>query len=93
MSRFVDELKRRGVIRAALLYVGSAWIVLQVVDVVGDILNWPDSYGQFVLIVLVVGFPIAMVLSWFYQFTKRGIRQESDVTDLRSVSELSLIHI
>jgi len=72
MSLFT-ELKRRNVFRMALLYLGAAWLVVQVVDVLIDRGPLPESLGPVMLIVLAIGFPIALLLAWFYEVTPEGI--------------------
>jgi hypothetical protein len=64
MSLFT-ELKRRNVFRMALLYLGAAWLVMQVVDLLIDRGPLPESLGPVMLTVLAIGFPIALILSWF----------------------------
>jgi TolB-like protein len=74
----VSELRRRNVFRMAALYLVSAWLVLQVVDVLGAILVWPLWTGQVALAILAVGFPIALIISWFYEVTPAGVRREEE---------------
>ncbi len=74
----LSELKRRNVHRMAALYVAAAWLVLQVVDVLKDNLSLPDWIGSAVFAVLAIGFPIALIISWFYEVTPEGITLDSD---------------
>ncbi len=74
----LSELKRRNVHRMAVLYAAAAWLVMQVVDVVEGKLPLPDWMGGAVLVVLAVGFPIALIISWFYEVTPEGITLDSD---------------
>ena len=78
MSLFL-ELRRRNVLRMAVLYLGAAWLILQVVDVLIDRGPLPESLGPITLWVLVTGFPIALVLSWFYEVTPEGVALDEDV--------------
>ena len=75
----ISELKRRSVFRMAALYVVAAWLVMQVVGVLIDLGTLPPWVGPFVLPLLVVGFPIAVALSWFYEITPQGIALDEDV--------------
>ena len=77
MSLF-SELRRRNVHRMAALYMAAAWLVMQVVDVVEGKLPLPDWMGSAVLAVLAVGFPIALIISWFYEVTPEGISRDTD---------------
>jgi TolB-like protein len=84
--RLISELKRRNVFRMAVLYVVVAWLVMQVAEVVIGLANLPDWSGQVVLAVLAVGFPIALVISWFYELTPEGVALEKDVPEGTSIT-------
>ena len=71
--KLFSELKRRNVFRMALLYLGAAWLVIQVVDVMIDRGPLPESLGPVMLYVLAIGFPISLLLAWFYEVTPEGI--------------------
>jgi TolB-like protein len=75
----IAELRRRSVFRMAALYLGGAWLIMQVVDVLEDPLRLPDWTASALLAVLVIGFPIALVLSWFYELTPEGVTLDEDV--------------
>lgn len=77
MSLF-SELRRRNVFRMALLYLGAAWLIMQVVDLLIDRGPLPDSIGPITLTVLAIGFPIALIISWFYELTPEGISLDTD---------------
>lgn len=64
---FLTELKRRGVVETALAYLVVGWLVLQVGDVTFDQLHLPQWLGTFVTILIIAGFPIALVLAWFIE--------------------------
>ncbi len=76
---FFEELKRRNVFRVGIAYVIVSWIVLQVVDIVLPMLALPESAGRFILLLLLAGFPIALVLGWAFEMTPQGIKRERDV--------------
>ena len=63
----------------AVLYVVAAWVIMQVAEVIIALASLPAWTGSLVLTVLAVGFPIALVLSWFYEITPEGIALEDDV--------------
>ena len=67
------ELKRRNVYRAAVAYGVVAWFLTQLTTQVLPLFEIPNSAMRFVVIALVVGFPIAMLLSWLYELTPEGI--------------------
>jgi len=73
-----SELKRRNVFRMATLYVVAAWLIMQVAEVVVALAALPEWSGRVVLILLAIGFPIALVFSWFYELTPEGVSLEKD---------------
>ena len=75
----VSELRRRNVLRMAALYAVAAWLIMQVAEVVLTLAAFPYWSGQVVLVLLAIGFPIALVFSWFYELTPEGISLERDV--------------
>ena len=85
---FLEELKRRNVIRVGVAYVVAAWVLMQVVDLLAPILEWPDSVARIALYLLLVGFPIALLMSWFYQITPDGISLDEEIDPARSGSKV-----
>lgn len=84
--RFFAELKRRNVFRMAALYVVASWLVLQVADVLVGVLGVPDWTMRFVLMLLVIGLPFALIFSWVYEMTPEGLRRERDIPREGSVT-------
>jgi len=64
----IESLSRRGVFETGLAYLILGWLVIQVADIVFDQLHLPGWAGTFVTVLVIVGFPIALVLSWFLEF-------------------------
>lgn len=63
-----ENLKRRGVLEAALAYLIVGWLLIQIADIVFAQLHFPAWAGTFVTVLVIAGFPIAIVLSWFLEF-------------------------
>ncbi len=78
-TNFLTELKRRNVYRAAVAYGVVAWFLTQLTTQVFPFFKISDSAVRFVVIALAVGFPIAMLLSWVYEFTPEGIVRTEDL--------------
>jgi TolB-like protein/Flp pilus assembly protein TadD len=78
-KKFFGELKRRNVYRAAVAYGMVAWLLTQVATQVFPFFDIPNSTVRFIVIALVLGFPIAMLLSWLYELTPEGFVREEDV--------------
>ena len=70
---FVTELKRRKVFQVAAVYLIVAWLVMQVVDVVSGPLLLPEMFARIVIVVLAIGFPITLMLSWVFDVTPEGV--------------------
>ena len=70
---FFSELKRRNVLRMAVFYAVTAWLVMQIAEVIIGLASLPEWTGQAVLAILAIGFPIALILSWVFEFTPKGI--------------------
>lgn len=75
----ISEIKRRNVLRMAALYLGSAWLIMQVVDLLIDRGPLPESLGPITLMVLAIGLPIALILSWFYEITPEGVTLDENI--------------
>ncbi|MEM9305610.1 MAG: tetratricopeptide repeat protein, partial [Pseudomonadota bacterium] len=82
----LTELRRRNVFRMAVLYVVSAWLVLQVGDVLFGVLGVPDWSLRLLLAFLALGFPFALIFSWIYELTPEGVKKESEVDRTTSVT-------
>lgn len=67
------RLRRRGVVRVALSYLVIAWLVLQIGDVVLDPLGAPPWAMRTLIVLAAVGFPVALLLAWFLEFSPSGI--------------------
>ncbi len=86
MSIF-SELKRRNVFRVGLMYVIASWIILQVTDVGVSLLHIQTWVGKLILVLLTVGFPLALMFSWLYEFTPEGLKRESRVDSGRPTTD------
>jgi len=82
MLRFLAELKRRKVIQTAVLYAVASWALLQVAALLLDMLEVPPWGLKLVFVLLLIGFPLALLLSWMHQVTPEGIRRETPVPEL-----------
>ncbi len=81
MNKFIRELRRREVLRTAGLYVGVAWILIEVASVLLDAFEAPDWALQAIIIVAVIGLPVTLVLAWIFDVTEHGIQVQADPTD------------
>ena len=85
-KNFFAELKRRNVIRAVILYVGAVWALAQGISQLGPSVGAPEWATRWFLVAAVIGFPFALVLSWFYEFTPEGLKRESEIDPGESIT-------
>ena len=69
---FFEELKRRKVFRVAASYAVVAFIIMQLVEILYPMFNFPQWTQQFTVIIVLLGFPIAVILSWVFDKTPQG---------------------
>lgn len=81
MHKLIKELRRREVFRTAGLYVGIAWIAVEVASVLFDAFEAPDWALQAVIIIAVIGLPVTIVLAWIFDITEKGIEVQAEPTD------------
>jgi zinc protease len=84
MSLF-SELRRRNVIKVALLYAVASLLVLWVVDRAVTSLVLPVWTSQFVVLLLAIGFLVALIFAWVYEITPQGIKKGVDVDQTQSI--------
>jgi len=70
---FFEELKRRNVFRVGAAYVVIAWLLIQVADVLLPRLGAPEWFVNALMLVIVLGFPVALVIAWVFEVTPGGI--------------------
>lgn len=79
MKHLINELQRRGVWRAVLVYLAGAWLVVQVLETLVPIFGMPETSIRWVVIVLAVGVVPVVALSWAFEWTAEGLRANADV--------------
>src|SRR5262245_45676800 len=80
------ELKRRNVIRAAILYLGAVWALAQGISQLGPSLGAPEWALRWFLVAAGIGFPLWVAFAWFYEFTPEGLKRESDIDPAESIT-------
>jgi TolB-like protein/Tfp pilus assembly protein PilF len=82
---FFSELKRRNVYKVAVAYAVVAWLVIQAASIFLPAFDAPPWVMKIFIIVIIFGFPVALILSWAFEITPEGIKLESDVTPNESI--------
>ena len=72
-ATFIAELRRRRVFRVAAVYGGVAFVLFQIIDSIFEPLHIPEWIGSLIIILLLVGFPLAVGLAWVFDITPEGI--------------------
>jgi len=83
---FFAELKRRNVLRAAAFYAASAWLLVQVATQVFPFFHIAEWVVRWIVVAASIGFPFAMLFSWFYEWTPHGIQRESEIPPNESIT-------
>ena len=76
--KVLSELRRRKVYQVAAFYAAAAWGLLQVADIVFPRLGLPDWSVTFLFALEAVGFPLALILSWIFDYTPDGVVRTGD---------------
>src|SRR5438128_3396057 len=76
---FFAELKRRNVYKVAVAYAVVGWLVIQVASTVLPTFHAPEWVAQTLVVIVILGFPIALVLAWAFELTPEGLKRAEDV--------------
>jgi TolB-like protein len=90
ITTFLRELKRRRVLRTASYYVVGAWVALQVVEVLADA-GLPPGTLRNLLILLSFGFPLVLVIGWFFDVSTEGITKTGPVAESEQLPALEFL--
>jgi TolB-like protein/Tfp pilus assembly protein PilF len=82
-SRFWQELKRRKVIYVITVYASAAFVIIELVNNVVEPLNLPERTPTFAIIILIIGFPVVVVISWLFDLTPKGMERTKPMTEGR----------
>jgi serine/threonine-protein kinase len=84
-KKFFAELKRRNVYKVAVAYAIVAWLLIQVATQVFPFFEIPNWAVRLVVLVIIIGFPIALVLAWAFELTPEGIKRTTEVLPEKSI--------
>ena len=86
MSGLFQELKRRNVFKVGTVYVVLAWLLAQITDVFLEPFGAPDWVIKTVLLLLIIGFPLALLFAWAFELTPEGLKKEKYVDRSQSIT-------
>src|SRR6266446_5977195 len=90
-KNFFAELKRRNVYKVAIAYAVVAWLLMQVASQIFPFFEIPNWAVRLVVLLLVIGFPVAMILAWAFELTPEGIKRTESADELPKRSARSRV--
>ena len=78
-KNFFGELKRRNVYKVAVAYAVVGWLLVQIATQVFPFFEIPNWVVRLVIVLIAIGFPIALVMAWAFELTPEGIKRTEDV--------------
>ena len=81
LRRFWQELKRRRVLHVITVYASATFVIIELINNLSEPFNLPANLLTIVVIVLAVGFPLAIILSWLYDLTSRGVERTKPLSE------------
>src|SRR6266566_2842556 len=79
---FFAELQRRNVYKVAIAYAVVAWLLMQVASQIFPFFEIPNWAVRLVVLLLVIGFPVAMILAWAFELTPEGLKRTEFADEL-----------
>ena len=89
MEMFAARIRQRKVVQWALGYLASAWVFLQVMQLIGDSFGWPVVFSRILIVLAAAGFVATVILAWFHG--DRG-RQRATTAELLMLAALEEFH-
>jgi uncharacterized membrane protein YhdT len=86
---FWGELRRRNVFKVGAAYLIVAWLIAQITNVVDRPLGLPEWFDTAVIVLLAIGFPVALIFAWAYELTPAGIKRTDDVPADESITRVT----
>ncbi len=82
LSQFWQELKRRRVVHVIIVYATASYVIIELVTNIAEPLNLPDWTPTLVIVLLAIGFPIAIIFSWVFDVTPEGIEKTKSIKEI-----------
>src|ERR1700694_2264809 len=86
IDNFFSELKRRNVYKVAVAYAVVSWLLLQAASIFLPAFDAPPWVMKIFIIVIIFGFPVALIFSWAFEITPEGIKLESEIEPNKSIA-------
>src|SRR5437016_8340807 len=83
---FFGELKRRNVYKVAVAYAVVGWLIAQIATQIFPFLEIPNWFVRLIIVLIAIGFPIALVIAWAFEATPEGIKRTEDADTMPAVA-------
>jgi len=80
MGAVISELRRRNVVRTAAAYLAGSWLLLQIIETIGPVFGFGDTFVRACVIVLIIGFIPMLAFSWAFEWTPDGLKRDQDTS-------------
>ena len=84
---FIKELERRNVIKVAIAYGVATWLLIEISATTFPMLRLPEWSATLVTVLLLIGFPVALIFAWAFELTPEGLKKEKDVDRSQSITQ------
>jgi TolB-like protein/Flp pilus assembly protein TadD len=92
-SSFFSELKRRNVYKVAVAYAIVGWLLVQIATQVFPFLEIPNWIVRLVIVLVAIGFPVALIIAWAFELTPEGIKRTEDVDPAQTSKNRAWIYV
>src|SRR4026209_1652010 len=93
LPSFFGELKRRNVYKVAIAYAVVAWLLMQVASQIFPFFEIPNWAVRLVVLLLIIGFPLALILAWAFELTPEGIKRTDEIEPGRQSRNRAWIYV
>ena len=83
LSQLWEELKRRRVVHVITVYASVSFVIIELVNNLTEPLSLPSKLATIVVVVLAIGFPLAIILSWLFDLTSGGVEKTKPISEIR----------
>jgi len=90
---FFAELKRRNVYKVAVAYAIVGWLLVQIATQVFPFLEIPNWIVRLVIVLVAIGFPVALIIAWAFELTPEGIKRTEDVDPAQMSKNRAWIYV
>lgn len=74
LKGFITELRQRNVVKVGVAYAITGWLIIEVVNNTFPVFDFPRWTSQFAILLVILGFPVALVFAWIFELTPQGLR-------------------